>query len=103
MKSEEAGRGQINDGPPEEGSRRNRNSGSNPLDIGRKRRGLFSDHTSLIAESYDTSGSYGSFDEESFVRQDQWARQVFHGMPSQIPWVCASQFVCLCVCVCSNY
>ena len=64
--------GQINEDPDdvESGNSKRTGSGSNPLDIGRKRRGLFGDHTSLIAESYETSGSYGSFDEESFVRQD---------------------------------
>ena len=71
----EVGSGQINEDPDDAEfvKKRNRSSSnrsSNPLDIGKKRRGLFADHTSLIAESYETSGSYGSMDEESFVRQD---------------------------------
>ena len=71
MKSAEVGSGQINDDPNDvESSKRKRSGSTNPLDIGRKKRGLFADHTSLIAESYETSGSYGSMDEESFVRQD---------------------------------
>ncbi len=46
-----------------------RRSSSNPLHFGKKKHGLFYDHTQLIAESYDTSGTYGSMDEEIFVRQ----------------------------------
>lgn len=47
-----------------------KSTSSNPLDIGRKKRGgIFADHTSLIQESYDTSSSYGSLDEEAFIRQ----------------------------------
>ncbi len=71
MKSSEIGSGQINEDPNDTESSKGKRSGStNPLDIGRKKRSLFADHTSLIAESYETSGSYGSMDEESFVRQD---------------------------------
>ena len=69
MKTAEVGSGQINNDPVEDSGNRSRSGNTNPLDIGRKRRGLFPDHTSLIAESYETSGSYGSMDEESFVRQ----------------------------------
>ena len=43
---------------------------SNPLHIRKGRLGLFADHTPLFVESYGTSSSYGSLDEETFVRQE---------------------------------
>ena len=69
MKSVEVS-GKINDDAPSsmEASHRKRGRKSNPLDIGRTGR-LFGDYTSLIAESYDTSSSYGSLDEETFTRR----------------------------------
>lgn len=68
MKSVEGSK--INDVPGDLQTSRKKSTSSNPLDIGRKKRGLFADHTSLIAESYDTSSSYGSLDEEAFVRHE---------------------------------
>lgn len=71
MKSLEASSGKINDVPGDNmDPSHKRSTSSNPLDIGRKKRGVFADHTSLIAESYETSSSYGSLDEESFVRHE---------------------------------
>lgn len=68
MKSVEAS-GRINDDAPSDMETSKRGKSSNPLDIGRNRHSLFGDHTSLIAESYDTSSSYGSLDEETFTRR----------------------------------
>ena len=71
LKSVEASTGKINaDVPGNMETSYKKSTTSNPLDIGRKKRGLFADHTSLIAESYETSSSYGSLDEETFVRHE---------------------------------
>lgn len=69
LKSVEASTGKINDIPGDTETSHKKSSSSNPLDIGRKKRGLFAEHTSLIAESYESS-SYGSLDEETFVRHE---------------------------------
>ena len=68
--SVEASNSKINDISSDVEASQKKSTSTNPLDIGRKKRGLFADHTSLIAESYETSSSYGSLDEEAFVRQD---------------------------------
>ena len=41
-----------------------RTSSSNPLQIGRKGRGRYSDQTSLLPESFGSVSSYGSVDDE---------------------------------------
>lgn len=70
IKSVEINNSKINDVPGDIEASHKKSTSSNPLDIKRKKRGIFADHTSLIAESYETSSSYGSLDEETFVRQE---------------------------------
>lgn len=47
--------------------KKRRSSSANPLNIG-KRRSFLANHTLLIDGSYGSSSSYGSLDEETFVR-----------------------------------
>ena len=49
------------------GRKKRRSSSSNPLNIG-KRRSILANHTLLVDGSYGSSSSYGSLDEETFVR-----------------------------------
>lgn len=44
-------------------------SSSNPRNIRKGKRSILAGHTALIPESYESSSSYGSFDEETFVRR----------------------------------
>ncbi len=48
---------------------RGSSSASNPLSINNKKKGIFGDSPYLMDDSYGSSSSYGSIDEESFVRK----------------------------------